>query len=197
MERQRGQRPTANAEPEVKSTICSPTGEASPRASRLVTWGLLLTGVALLVAPGGCRNRGGGAASPANDSVSTAPVVVLHPGDRRVPFRVELALTEEQRERGLMFRNHLDEDAGMLFVFAAPTRLVFWMKNTFIPLDMIFIGPDQRIVGIVEDATPRTETPRSVPGQSQFVLEISGGLSRRLGLAPGQPVDFQGVPLPP
>ena len=73
-------------------------------------------------------------------------------------FRVELALTPEEQERGLMFREHLDADAGMLFVFEAPSAHVFWMKNTLIPLDMIFIGADWRIAGIVENAEPQTLT---------------------------------------
>jgi len=145
----------------------------------------------------GCRSRDGRNSGTAADSVSTAPVVVLNGEGHGVPIRVELALTEEQRERGLMFRNHMDDDAGMLFVFPQPSPLVFWMKNTFIPLDMIFIDSERRIVGVVEEATPRTETPRSVAGKSQFVLEIVGGMSRRLGVKAGQTVEFRGVTLPP
>ena len=94
-----------------------------------------------------------------------------------------------------MYRNHLDPDAGMLFIFDREAPLTFWMKNTFIPLDMIFIDDDRRIVGIVEDAVPETETPRRVQGESRYVLEIGGGLSRRLGIGKGGQVDFEGVPL--
>ena len=95
-----------------------------------------------------------------------------------------------------MYRQHLDADAGMLFINDAPSPLVFWMKNTLIPLDMIFIGSDRRIVGIVENAEPQTETPRRVEGVSQYVLEIGGGLSAKLGIRAGQQVSFQGIPSP-
>ena len=143
-----------------------------------------------------CQN--GRSAAPSVGSGPTAtngPRVVLHSGARAVPIRVELAQTEPARERGLMYRNHLDQDAGMLFIFERDAPLTFWMKNTFIPLDMIFIDRDRRIVGIVEEAVPETETPRRVDGQSRYVLEIGGGLSRRLGIAKGSQVDFEGVPL--
>ncbi len=122
------------------------------------------------------------------------PVVILHAGGRALPFRVELAASEPQRERGLMYRNHLDPDAGMLFVFDREAPLTFWMKNTLIPLDMIFISSGRRIVGIVENAVPETETPRRVEGLSRYVLEIAGGMSRRLGISAQSAVEFQGVP---
>jgi uncharacterized membrane protein (UPF0127 family) len=93
-----------------------------------------------------------------------------------------------------MFRNHLEPDAGMLFLFPRPAPLAFWMKNTLIPLDMIFIDHDHRIVGIVENATPETETPRRVSGDSQYVLEIGGGLSSRWGIVAGTTVEFRGLP---
>jgi uncharacterized membrane protein (UPF0127 family) len=93
-----------------------------------------------------------------------------------------------------MYRNHLDPSTGMLFVFDRDGPLTFWMKNTLIPLDMIFIDRDKRIVGIVDNAAPETETPRRVQGQSRYVLEVIGGLSRRLGVEPGSLVEFQGLP---
>jgi uncharacterized membrane protein (UPF0127 family) len=143
-----------------------------------------------------CQN-GRSAAQPAGSSPAATggPRVVLHAGERTMPIRVELARTESERARGLMYRNHLDPEAGMLFLFERDAHLVFWMKNTLIPLDMIFIDRDRRIVGIVEEATPETETPRAVAGDSRYVLEIGGGLSRRWGIAAGSQVEFEGVPL--
>lgn len=120
------------------------------------------------------------------------PKVILHTPGPEVPIRVEVVSTDEDRQRGLMFRQKLDVDAGMLFVWDKPQHLTFWMKNTYIPLDMVFIGADRRIVGVVENAEPMTETSRSVPGDSQYVLEINGGQAARLGLRPGQAVDFVG-----
>ncbi|MEO5767259.1 MAG: DUF192 domain-containing protein, partial [Polyangia bacterium] len=84
--------------------------------------------------------------------------------------------------------------SGMLFVFDRDAPLTFWMKNTFIPLDMIFIGSDRKIVGIVANATPETETPRHVEGLSRYVLEISGGMSERWGVTAASTVEFRGMP---
>ena len=159
-------------------------------AVRLV---VLISAIGLTVTA--CRNsRSGAEPAPRGAVAPVAPLVVLHVGDRAFPIRVELARTEGERERGLMYRNHLEPDAGMLFIFEHEGPLTFWMKNTFIPLDMIFIGADRHIVGIVEDAVPETESPRRVPGQSLYVLEIGGGLSRRLGVTAGSTVEFQGLP---
>jgi uncharacterized membrane protein (UPF0127 family) len=143
---------------------------------------------------GACRNGQSGAA-PAETiaAVPSGPVVILHAAGRSLPIRVEVARTDAERERGLMYRNHLDPSAGMLFVFDRDGPLTFWMKNTLIPLDMIFIDRDKRIVGIVDNAAPETETPRRVQGQSRYVLEVVGGLSRRLGVEPGSVVEFQGL----
>jgi uncharacterized membrane protein (UPF0127 family) len=143
-----------------------------------------------------CRNGQSGSVPPGTvAAVPSGPVVILHAaGGRVLPIRVEVARTDAERERGLMYRNHLDPNAGMLFMFDRDGPLTFWMKNTLIPLDMIFIDRDKRIVGIVDNAIPETETPRRVEGQSRFVLEVGGGLSRRLGVAPGSVVEFQGLP---
>lgn len=78
----------------------------------------------------------------------------------------------------------------MLFLFPSERQLSFWMKNTLIPLDMIFIKADRKVLGVVENAEPLTETSRFVEGNSQFVLEIRGGLSKALGIAAGQTVVF-------
>jgi uncharacterized membrane protein (UPF0127 family) len=144
---------------------------------------------------GGCRNgRSGASPGGATAVVPGGPAVVLHAGARAFPFAVELARTEAERERGLMYRNHLEPSGGMLFIFEHDGPLTFWMKNTFIPLDMIFIDRNRRVVGIVEEAAPETETPRRVSGESRYVLEIVGGLSRRLGVVAGSSVEFQDIP---
>jgi uncharacterized membrane protein (UPF0127 family) len=123
------------------------------------------------------------------------PTVLLHAGQRVIPIRVEVARTEAEHERGLMFRNHLDADAGMFFIFPRAAPLTFWMKNTFIPLDMVFIDESQHVLGVVEEAVPETETPRRVEGESRFVLEVVGGLTRRLGLAAGTKVELRDIAL--
>lgn len=100
-------------------------------------------------------------------------------------FRVEIADTTEERAKGLMFRDSMSSGAGMLFVFETPREVGFWMKNTLIPLDMIFVAPDGRVARVHENAVPQDET--LIPGGSgiQYVLEINGGLARRLGIAEG------------
>lgn len=96
-----------------------------------------------------------------------------------------------------MYRNHLDPDAGMLFLFPRPAALAFWMRNTLIPLDMIFIARDLTIAGIVENAEPRTETLRQVGKPSLYVLEVNGGWTRSHQVVPGAKVRFDGVPSGP
>lgn len=108
-------------------------------------------------------------------------------------FQVEIADTPAKRELGLQYRRELASNRGMLFLFPAESNHSFWMKNTSISLDMIFIDREQRIVGIVEEAVAFSLEPRSVAAPSQFVLEISGGLSRRYGFKVGDRVRFEDV----
>ncbi len=103
-------------------------------------------------------------------------------------FAVEMAVTEAERAQGLMNRKSLPEGQGMLFDFQRDQEVGFWMKNTYIPLDMIFIRSDGRIMRIAENTEPLSE--RIVPsnGAVRAVLEVIGGTSRKLGIAPGDRV---------
>ena len=103
-------------------------------------------------------------------------------------FNVELAATPDQREIGLMFRQSLAPDAGMLFVYPSEQRVAFWMKNTVIPLDMLFIAGDGRIRRIVERAIPLSTTPIPSVDEVRAVLEVNGGTVARLGIKPGDVV---------
>lgn len=107
-----------------------------------------------------------------------------------VGFNVEIARTAEERTRGLMFRNSLPEDKGMLFIFEDETDHHFWMKNTYIPLDLIFINSDLKVVGTYENATPMSEEPIHIGRPSKYVLEINGGLSKRFNIDPDTRVVF-------
>ena len=111
-----------------------------------------------------------------------------------VQVEVELALSDAQREQGLMDRSQLALGRGMLFVFPRESPQTFWMKNTLIPLDMIFIRADLTILGIVAEAEPLTLTPRGVPGPSLYVLEVPGGYASVQHWAKGDRVKFDGVP---
>lgn len=130
-------------------------------------------------------------AAAAAAAAASQHVVVLEPlGADPVRVRVEVVQTPQERQRGLMFRKQLDADAGMLFVFERPQHNVFWMRNTLLPLDMIFITRDMRVLGVVENATPQTESPREVPGESQYVLEVNAGFSRQHGITQGTKVQW-------
>lgn len=100
-------------------------------------------------------------------------------------FSVELATTPAERELGLMYRQNLAADAGMLFVYPDEEEVAFWMKNTLIPLDMLFIGADGRIRRIEERTIPLTETPISSVYPVKAVLEVNGGTVDRLGIHQG------------
>jgi uncharacterized membrane protein (UPF0127 family) len=113
-------------------------------------------------------------------------------GAPRVTVAVEVADTDASREYGLMFRKHLDEDAGMIFLFKAPDHQTFWMKNTVIPLDMIFADSTGKIVGMVRNAEPFSEAVDSVNGDSQYVLEVNGGFCDRHGIKAGDTLRFVG-----
>jgi hypothetical protein len=106
---------------------------------------------------------------------------------------VEVAATPESRARGLMWREELPAGQGMLFVFAEEEVQSFWMRNTLIPLDMLFIDSEGRIVGIVERAQPRTLTGRSVGVPGRYVLEVPGGWCQSKGIATGDTVVLEGL----
>ena len=112
--------------------------------------------------------------------------VVTHGGVRH--FIVEVADNGAARERGLMFRRRLAGDRGMLFDFKTPQPVAFWMKNTLIPLDMLFIAPDGRIISIARNATPMSEAPISSGGAVLGVLEIRGGRADEIGAKSGDRV---------
>jgi uncharacterized membrane protein (UPF0127 family) len=104
------------------------------------------------------------------------------------PFAVEMAETDEERSRGLMFRKELPEGKGMLFDFKVEQPVAFWMKNTYVSLDMIFIKADGRILSIAENTEPLSE--RGVPsgGPVRGVLEVVAGTAKKLGIKPGDRV---------
>ena len=111
-----------------------------------------------------------------------------------VRFNVEIADTEEERARGLMFRPSLADDHGMLFDFNPPEAVSFWMHNTMISLDIIFIGTDGRILNIADHATPYSDASIPSAGVARGVLEIGGGRAEALGIHPGDRVHHRIFP---
>jgi uncharacterized membrane protein (UPF0127 family) len=106
----------------------------------------------------------------------------------RARFQVEIAATPAEQKRGLMFRESLAPDRGMLFTYAKPQPAAFWMKNTLIPLDIIYIAPNGRVLSIARNARPHDETPIASGGMILGVLEIAGGRAAQLGVLPGDRV---------
>lgn len=126
------------------------------------------------------------ALGPAVASADCAPgSVEIRGPSGSVRFSVELADDAEERARGLMFRESLPSSAGMLFLYETPRRATFWMKNTLIPLDMIFADATGRVTRVHSNAVPQDETPIDGGEGVRAVLEINGGLAERLGIAPG------------
>lgn len=110
-----------------------------------------------------------------------------------VEVRVEVAATPGSRERGLMWRTSLPDGEGMLFVFGEVADHTFWMKNTLIPLDLVFLGADGAVLGVVENTEPQSLQGRGVGKPSAYVLEVPGGWSSRHGLRAGAKLQLLGL----
>ena len=106
---------------------------------------------------------------------------------------MEVVSTSQQRAKGLMFRKGVGAREGMLFVFPSEDQHAFWMKNTLVSLDMVFVSRDLRVVGVVERTPPLSEERQSVDGPSMYVLEFRAGTVKELGISPGYQVLVTGA----
>lgn len=127
--------------------------------------------------------------------ISGDPTVSISTPRGEATVTVEIVSTPDEIHRGLMFRDHLPRDAGMLFVMGADDAWAFYMLNTRIPLDMIFITRDLIVAGIISNAEPCTETLRNVGKVSRYVLEVNGGWAAAHQVTEGAKVRFEGVAL--
>lgn len=117
-------------------------------------------------------------------------IVIKTPPDFEArELTVEMAVTPRQRQVGLMFRESMPEDRGMLFIFEEEEHQAFWMKNTYIPLDMVFIDSTGRVVHVHENAKPEDETVIHSQKPAMAVLEVNAGMAKPLGLVPGSQID--------
>jgi uncharacterized membrane protein (UPF0127 family) len=168
----------------VGSVSCSPSGTGN--------------------APGGAGRNDSGrndngrkpttAATPAAAGAAGQPAVILEPpGHPPAEVTVEVVSTPRQIQRGLMYREHMPPDHGMLFLMREERVHSFWMHNTLIPLDMIFIGRDMTVAGVVANAEPLTDTSRRVNAPSYYVLEVNGGWAAAHHVEAGTPVRFRDV----
>ena len=130
---------------------------------------------------------------PLPTAQARGPKVALDSPDGERIVDVEVASSPAKLQRGLMYREHLAPEAGMLFLMGSESDWAFYMRNTLIPLDMIFITKDLRVAGIVANAEPRTETLRRVGRPSMYVLEVNGGWAQAHHVMAGAKVRFEGV----
>lgn len=112
-------------------------------------------------------------------------------GSQSRTFYLEVAADDRTRALGLMWRKKLDSNGGMIFVYPAEMVHSFWMRNTYVSLDMVFIDKDNKVVGILEKVPILNETPRSVDAKSQIIIELAAGTVAKEGIKPGSKVIFE------
>lgn len=148
------------------------------------------TAVVLCALLASCHVAAAAPLSPTDPSARAPRVAVITRDGMVRTVHVELARTENERSRGLMHRRSLGADNGMLFVFDEEADHAFWMRNTLISLDIIFISSDGTVVGIVPNARPQSDTPRAVGRKSRYVLEVNGGWCAQHGVRSGDRVEL-------
>jgi len=131
---------------------------------------------------------------PALAACDSSPQVAIVSADNqtRGTVKVEVADKPDTRELGLMYRSHLDDDAGMIFVFPVPTTAQFWMKNTKLPLDMLFADSSGKVLGIVANAQPYSEALLGGFAGTLYVLEVNGGYAAKHRVVVGDKLEFRG-----
>ncbi|HEX6273470.1 MAG TPA: DUF192 domain-containing protein [Polyangiaceae bacterium] len=141
------------------------------------------------------QKAGKAASCPRDPEPPGAPLArgkVTFPSARGAPaLGVEVARTKREIRRGLMYRTSLGRDRGMIFSFGDERRRHFWMKNTCLPLDMLFLAKDGTVVGVLEQVPVLNEEPRSVGCPAAYVLEVNAGWSREHGVTPGMKASLQ------
>jgi len=147
--------------------------------------GLLLLAAALMLSVGVAPSE---ARAAPDDIVYENSEIWIETGEQRHHFNIEMARTRKQKARGLMFRKELADDAGMLFDYDPPARFSMWMKNTLIPLDMLFVDPEGIVRRVVRWTTPLSLTPIPSGGAARAVIELKGGVTERLGIDTGSRV---------
>jgi uncharacterized protein len=128
---------------------------------------------------------GGAAAAQPAPHFASEPLSIASQGGKSYAFTVEVAANDAQREYGLMFRTEMAADHGMLFEFDTVQRVQMWMENTVLPLDMLFLDASGKVTHIVENAVPYSQTIVDSGGLVKYVIELNGGIAKKLGLAVG------------
>ncbi len=121
------------------------------------------------------------------ETAAAEPLDIITASGRKT-LQVEIADTPSEQALGLMYRTQLADDRGMIFLHASPRELTMWMRNTYIPLDMVFIRADGRVHRIEAKTQPMSEAVIASKGEVTAVLELAGGAAERLGLKPGDTI---------
>ncbi len=195
----RAEEPLLSPPPRTPASDVSHAAPATPRAPAAAATSAIATAVASVAAPARCMVPTPDAPPPAVEPARSCPSDPLPGGfdltkttisfvdaPGQPQLDVELAQLDIERERGLMYRTSMPESAGMLFVFDRPTVHTFWMHNTCIPLDMMFVADDGFITGILENVPTLNDASRSIPCPASYVLEVNAGWSRKHGVRAGQ-----------
>jgi uncharacterized membrane protein (UPF0127 family) len=151
-------------------------------------FGLAVIGLAALASP-----AMGQAPTQAQKKLPTVTLIITTHDAKPYVFHVEVATTQVEQERGLMFRKSVAADGGMLFVSKGARESQMWMKNTLVPLDMVFIGADGRIKGIVENTVPESLAIIDSQVPVHATLELAGGTASRLDIRVGDKVQSKAL----
>lgn len=191
---QRIEEPSVSPDPRAKPTVIA-AGAGSSGASATAQTSGVPTAPPSVSPPPPTPTSSAPAPAPSACPADPEPVIgrklfdhgaaaFVTPDGKRHPLRAEVARTPESQERGLMYRTEMAQDEAMVFEFATPHLARFWMRNTCIALDMIFVGEDARVLGVVT-APPMTDDARFVNGFSKWVVELPAGTAAKLGIALG------------
>lgn len=142
-----------------------------------------------MAADAGQRQQAAANVRHRESGLEVVPLTIVSANGRHA-LRVEVARSGEEQAKGLMFRTEMGANEGMIFPMEPARQASFWMKNTVIPLDLLFIGPDRRIESIAANAVPYSLSPIASKGAVAAVLELGGGRAAQLGLAPGDAVSW-------
>lgn len=149
---------------------------------------LLFSGVTPGLAP--LQARAPIQAEKPQTGLATRPLTIVTSGGQTHVYKVEMAQTPAQQAHGMMFRTKMPPKTGMLFPMKPPRVASFWMENTLIPLDLVFVGADGKVRNIAAEAVPLSQAPLSSFGPVAAVLELKGGEAARIGLKPGDKVSW-------
>lgn len=157
------------------------------KIAMLVFVGLAIIGFILQSIPRGQS----GPAEPAFVDMGDLTITDAATGEELAALDIEIAATEDRRQMGLMYRKSMAEYNGMLFLMETTEPQSFWMRNTYIPLDIIYVGEDRRIVSIAENTTPQNLDPIPSGAPARYVLEVNGGFCRKKGIEVGDQLDWE------